>query len=137
MSDIVKHCTSFRSLHEKKHLSHRVRFTWTTTTGFLSEPRQTYALCVCDWCLKNFTETSSSSLGEKQWRRFPLPQTWSGPICAPSPHTQCRIKVGRFDAAALGPFKKSAHGHGRKKEKSSILVVISLVGTISGESSKL
>jgi len=26
--------------------------------------------------------------------------------------TQCRIKVGAIDAAALGPFVKWAHGHG-------------------------
>jgi len=45
---------------------------------------------------------------------------------------QCRIKVGAIDAAALGPFKKYAHGHGREKRKVfSILVVIFLVGTIS------
>jgi len=42
--------------------------------------------------------------------------------------------VGAIDAAALGPFKKSAHGRGREKEVFSILVVISLVGTISGKS---
>jgi len=28
--------------------------------------------------------------------------------------------VGAIDAAALGPFKKQAHGHGREKEKSSL-----------------
>jgi len=28
---------------------------------------------------------------------------------------QCRINVGAVDAAALGPFKKYAHGHGREK----------------------
>ena len=52
---------------------------------------------------------------------------------------QCRIKVGAIDAAALGPFKKWARGHGREDEKSLlyILVVISLVGTISGKSLKL
>jgi len=44
---------------------------------------------------------------------------------------QCRIKVGAVDAAALGPFKKNAHGHRREKEVFAILVVISLVGTIS------
>jgi len=45
---------------------------------------------------------------------------------------QCRIKVGAIDAAALGPFKKYAHGHGQEKRKVfSILVVIFLVGTIS------
>jgi len=40
----------------------------------------------------------------------------------------------------LGPFKKQAHGHGQEDEKSlffSILVVISLVGTVSGKSLKL
>jgi len=26
--------------------------------------------------------------------------------------------VGAIDAAALGPFKKQAHGHGRENEKS-------------------
>ena len=31
--------------------------------------------------------------------------------------TQCR-KAGAIDAAALGPFKKQAHGHGRENEKS-------------------
>jgi len=42
---------------------------------------------------------------------------------------QCRIKAGAIDAAALG--------HGREKEVFSILVVISVVGTISGKSLKL
>jgi len=28
--------------------------------------------------------------------------------------------VAAIDAAALGPFKKEAHGHGREKEKSSL-----------------
>jgi len=28
------------------------------------------------------------------------------------------MKVGAIDAAALGPFKKQAHGHGRENEKS-------------------
>jgi len=33
--------------------------------------------------------------------------------------TRCRqIKVAATDAAALGPFKKYAHGHGRENEKS-------------------
>jgi len=36
----------------------------------------------------------------------------------------------RFDAAALGPFKKYDHGQGQEKE-------ISLFGTISGKSLKL
>ena len=31
---------------------------------------------------------------------------------------QCWIKVGAIDAAALCPFKKQAHGHGRENEKS-------------------
>jgi len=32
---------------------------------------------------------------------------------------QCRMKVqGAIDAAALRPFKKQAHGHGRENEKS-------------------
>jgi len=44
---------------------------------------------------------------------------------------QCRIKVRAVDAAALDPFKKLAHGHGREKEAFSILVVISLLGTVS------
>jgi len=44
---------------------------------------------------------------------------------------QCRIKVGAVDAAALGSFNKQTHGHGREKEVFSILVVISLFGTIS------
>ena len=30
---------------------------------------------------------------------------------------QCRIKVGAIDAAALGPFKKWARGHGRENER--------------------
>jgi len=42
---------------------------------------------------------------------------------------QCRIKVDAVDAAASG--------HGREKEVFSILVVISVVGTISGKSLKL
>jgi len=42
--------------------------------------------------------------------------------------------VGAVDAAAFGPFKKQAHGHGReKKSLLDIFVMISLVGTISGE----
>jgi len=32
--------------------------------------------------------------------------------------SQCRIEVGAIDAAALGPFEKQAHGHGRENEKS-------------------
>jgi len=45
------------------------------------------------------------------------------------PVSQCRIKVGATNAAALGPFKKQAHSHGRENEKKvfSILAVISLV----------
>ena len=36
-------------------------------------------------------------------------------------YIQCRIKVmGATDAAALGPFKKYAHGHGRENEKSLV-----------------
>jgi len=31
----------------------------------------------------------------------------------------CRIEDGAIDAAALGPFKKYAYGHGREKEKVS------------------
>jgi len=50
---------------------------------------------------------------------------------------QCRIKVGATGAAALGPFKKQAHGLGREKEVFSISIAISLVGTISGKSLKL
>jgi len=44
--------------------------------------------------------------------------------------------VGAIDAAALGPVKKWAHGHGTENEKSFlyILVVISEDGTISGKS---
>jgi len=46
-------------------------------------------------------------------------------------HTQFRINVGAVDAAALGPFRKYAHGHGREKRKVfSVLVVISVVGTV-------
>jgi len=44
--------------------------------------------------------------------------------------------VGATDAAALGPFKKYAYGHD-EKSLLYILIVISLVGTISGKSSKL
>ena len=49
------------------------------------------------------------------------------------------MKVGAIDAAAFGPFRKQAHGHGRENEKSllHILVAISLAGTISGKSLKL
>jgi len=39
--------------------------------------------------------------------------------------------VGAVDAAALGSFNKQTHGHGREKEVFSILVLISLFGTIS------
>jgi len=43
-----------------------------------------------------------------------------------------QITVGAVDAAALGPFKKQAHCHGQENRKVfSVLVVISLVGTIS------
>jgi len=66
------------------------------------------------------------------------------PTNAPPSHSQqhtvlCRITVGAIDAAASGPFKKQAHGHGRENEKSllCIFVVIALVGTISGKSLKL
>jgi len=45
--------------------------------------------------------------------------------------------MGAIDAAALGQFKKQAHGRGREKEVLSILVVISLVDTTSGKSLKL
>ena len=47
--------------------------------------------------------------------------------------------MGAIGAAALGPLKKQARGHGRENEKSLlyILVVISMVGTISGKSFKL
>jgi len=49
-------------------------------------------------------------------------------------HTQNTQKVGAIDAAALGPFKKQAHGpRTRKRKIFSILVVIFLVGTISGK----
>jgi len=48
---------------------------------------------------------------------------------------QCRIAAGAIDAAALGPFEKQAHGH--RREVFSILVVISLVGTVSEKSLKL
>ena len=51
---------------------------------------------------------------------------------------QCRIKVGAIDAAALGPFKKQAHGHGRENEKSLLCFGCNfLVGTISRKSFKL
>ena len=46
--------------------------------------------------------------------------------------------MGAIDAAALRPFNKQARGHGRENDKRFryILVVISLVGTISGKSLK-
>ena len=50
---------------------------------------------------------------------------------------QCRIKVGAIDAAALGPLEIGPRPRTRKKEVFSILVVISLVGTISGKSLRL
>jgi len=61
-----------------------------------------------------------------------------GVSCFPG-RVQYRMKVGAIDAAAFGPFKKQAHGHGRENEKSllHILVAISLAGTISGKSLKL
>jgi len=34
------------------------------------------------------------------------------------PVSQCPIKVGAIDAAALGPFEKQAHGRVREYEKS-------------------
>jgi len=38
--------------------------------------------------------------------------------------SQCRIKVGAIDAAALGPFKKQAHGHvGPYDKKKSLLYI--------------
>ena len=37
------------------------------------------------------------------------------------------IKLGAIGAAALRPFKKSAHGQGRENEKSLLYCVISLV----------
>ena len=36
-------------------------------------------------------------------------------------NAHCRIQVGAIDAAALGPFKKQAHGHGRENKKSRLL----------------
>jgi len=36
----------------------------------------------------------------------------------PKASCQCRMKLGAVDAAALGTFKKQAHGHGRENEKS-------------------
>jgi len=48
--------------------------------------------------------------------------------------TQCRIKMGAIDAAALGPFKKRPTATDEKTTKVfSTLVVISLIGTISGK----
>jgi len=41
---------------------------------------------------------------------------------------QCQIKVGAIDAAALGPFKKQAHGHGRENEKSLLYFVCDFSG---------
>ena len=52
-------------------------------------------------------------------------------------HTQFRINAAAIDEAALRPFKKQVHGHGREKEVFSVLVVISLVGTVSGKALKL
>ena len=43
------------------------------------------------------------------------------------------IKLGAIGAAALRPFKKSAHGQGRENEKSLLYCVISLVGIILGK----
>ena len=45
-----------------------------------------------------------------------------------------RIKVGAIDAAALGPFKKQARGHGRENEKSLLYFGCDfLFGIISGK----
>jgi len=52
------------------------------------------------------------------------------PLVDPKKFLKRRIKVGAIDAAALDPFKKQAHGNGREQQVFSILVVISLVGTI-------
>jgi len=43
--------------------------------------------------------------------------------------------VGAIDAAALGPFKKQAHGHGREKG-SRLYLGCDFSGTISGKSLK-
>jgi len=45
--------------------------------------------------------------------------------------------VGAIDSAALGPFKRPTATDEKKKSLLSILVVISLVGTISGKILKL
>jgi len=58
-------------------------------------------------------------------------------VCRETRQQLCRTKLGAVDAAALRPFNKHAHGHRREKEVFSILVVISLVGTISGKSLQL
>jgi len=42
--------------------------------------------------------------------------------------------MGAIDAAALGPFKESAHGHGREEEKNLFYFGC---GTISGKSLQL
>jgi len=48
------------------------------------------------------------------------------------------MKVGATDAVALGPFMKQVHDHGREKRNHfSVLVTISLVGTISEKSLKV
>jgi len=49
------------------------------------------------------------------------------------------MKVGAIDAVALGPFKKQVHDHGREKKRNffSVLVTISLVGTIAEKSLKV
>jgi len=50
---------------------------------------------------------------------------------------QCRINAGAVDAAALRPFKNRTTATDEKTSKvSSILIVISLVGTISRKSLK-
>ena len=81
----------------------------------------------------------SSDKEERLTRSIPVTiQAYTEPM--PKASCQCRIKVGAIDAAALGTFKKQVHGRrGRENEKSlfSILVVISLVGAISGKSLKL
>jgi len=54
--------------------------------------------------------------------------------------TQCRIKVGAIDAAALGPNSRNrptTTDEKKRKKIISLLAVISPVGTISGKSLKL
>jgi len=59
----------------------------------------------------------SSDKEERLTRSNPVTiQAFTEPM--PKTSCQCRMKLGAIDAAALGTFKKQAHGHGREHEKS-------------------